>query len=147
MTGGRLAAGFFMGLAMLGAMVTYLDEAGFEKIEWPPALLAAAIIGFVTGWSQLGGALGRDFMESGAFGVGAAIIGLVFFAMLYGMRSAYITHTTVQFNQAIDVIAHILDVGIKVISAIIASKKTMAAFVVGALITGILSEYFHRIWR
>jgi hypothetical protein len=146
-TGGRLAAGILMMLAMVGAMVTYLDDAGFEPVGWQQPLIAAAVIGFWAGWSQLGQSLGREFMHSGLFGVGAGLTALIFFALVYGLRSAYITHAGVQFSAAIDVVAHILTVGVKVIETTIASPRTVAALVVGSVIAGIISEYCNRIWR
>ena len=42
MTGGRLAAAFWMMLASIGAMITFLDDAGFAQPDWPPAIIAAA---------------------------------------------------------------------------------------------------------
>lgn len=146
-TGGRLAAGILMMLAMLGAMVTYLDDAGYTPDQFQQPVIAAAVIGFWAGWSQLGPNLGREFFHAGVFGIGAGLTALVFFALLYGFRSAYITHVGVQFSAAIDVVGHIIKVGVKVIQTTVASPRTVAAFVVGCLIAGIISEYCNRIWR
>lgn len=147
MTGGRLAAAFFMMLAMIGTMITFLDDAGYEYTDWPPAIVAAAVIGIMAGWSQLGRNLGRDFMLSGMFGVGAGLIGLTFFALVFGFRSAWITHFGVGFTAAIDVVAHILDTGIKVIQTFFASSRTILALGMGSLCAGIIAEYFNRIWK
>lgn len=147
LTGGRLAAGFFMMLAMVGAMVTFLDDAGFERPDWPMPILAAGVIGAMAGWSQLGRNLGHDFLASGFFGMGAACVGLVFFALVYGFRSAYITHIGVQFDAAIDVIGHIVKTGVTVLQAFVASPRTVAALALGAAISGVLAEYCNRIWK
>ena len=147
MTGGRLAAAFLMMLAMIGAMITYLDDAGYEYTDWPPAIVTASIVGIMAGWSQLGRNLGREFMLSGMFGVGAGLIGLIFFAMIFGFRSAWITHFGVGFTAAIDVVAHILDTGIKVVQSFLASPRTILALCMGSLMAGIISEYFNRIWK
>lgn len=136
-----------MMLAMIGAMVTYLDDARFFTPDWPKPILAAAVIGIMAGWSQLGRNLGRDFFQSGLFGVGAACVGLLFFALVYGFRSAYITHVGVQFDAAIDVVEHIIDTAVKVLFSFAHSKRTIMALFVGSLIAGIISEYFHRIWK
>ncbi len=146
-TGGRLVAGILMMLAMLGGMVTYLDDAGFEPSGWQQPLVAAAFIGFWAGWSQLGPYLGREFFHSGLFAIGAGTTALIFFALIYGIRSAYITHTGVQFDSAVDVIAHILKISITAVQSTLSSPRTVAALLVGCLISGIISEYFNRIWR
>ncbi|MEM7545753.1 MAG: TrgA family protein [Pseudomonadota bacterium] len=146
-TGGKLAAGILMMFAMAGGMITYLDDAGFEQTGWAQPIIAAGLVGFWAGWSQLGTNLGREFLHSGVFAIGSGMVALVFFALIYGLRSAYITHSGVQFAAAIDVIAHILDVGITVIQTTVASKRTLAALVIGCLISGIVSEYCHRIWK
>ena len=146
-TGGRLAATFTMMLAMVGAMVTYLEDAAFFEPDWVMPIIAAAVIGAMAGWSQLGRNLGRDLFQSGLFGVGAALVALVFFALVYGFRSAWITHVSVGFDAAIQVVAHILDTGIKVIQWAIASRRTMAALIIGSLCSGIISEYCNRIWK
>lgn len=146
-TGGKLAAGLLMMFAMVGGMITYLDDAGYQPELWVQPILAAGFVGFWAGWSQLGPKLGREFIQAGLFGIGAGMIALVFFAMLYGFRSAYITHTGVQFQTAIDVVAHIMDVGMTVIQSTLTSTRTVAALVMGCLCTGIISEYFHRIWK
>lgn len=147
LTGGRLAAALLMMLAMIGAMVTYLDDARFFREDWPTPIIAAAAIGFAAGWSQLGGNLGRDFLASGMFGIGAAIVAVVFFALLYGMRSAWITHFGVQFDAPIDVVSHIVSTGLRVVESAVASRRTLAALVFGSLISGIIAEYFNRVWR
>ncbi|MEO0363680.1 MAG: hypothetical protein AAF322_21340, partial [Pseudomonadota bacterium] len=84
---------------------------------------------------------------AGLFGIGAALVGLLFFALLFGVRSAWITHSSVQFDAAIEVIGHIIDAGIRVIQRGVESQKTVAAFLIGALCTGIIAEFCHRIWR
>ncbi len=147
LTGGRLAAAFFMMLATAGAMITFLDDAGFAYPDWPLPILTAGVIGAMAGWSQLGRNLGNDFLASGLFGIGAACVGLIFFALVYGFRSAYITHLGVQFDAAIDVITHILKAGINVLLAFVASPRTIAALALGAAISGILAEYCNRIWK
>ena len=128
-------------------MITFLDDAGFAQPDWPPAIIAAAVIGIMAGWSQLGRNLGRDFMSAGLFGVGAAFVALLFFALVYGFRSAWITHVGVGFDAAIDVIGHILDTGVKVVQSFIASPRTMMALIVGSVIAGVLSEFCNRIWK
>lgn len=147
LTGGRLAAGLLMMLAMIGAMVTFLADVGYDRVDWVRPILAAAAIGFVAGWQQLGGNLGREFLLSGLFGIGAALVALVFFALIFGMRSAYITHFSVQFDQAIDIIAHIFDVGLRVIQAVYTSPRTAASLVIGALCAGVIAEFLNRVWR
>lgn len=146
-TGGRLAAAFLMMLAMAGAMITFLDDAEIAHPDWPLPIVAAAVIGAMAGWSQLGRNLGGDFYASGMFGLGAACVGLVFFALVYGFRSAYITHVGVQFDAAIDVITHILETGINVLRAFAASPRTVAALALGAAISGVIAEYCNRIWK
>lgn len=146
-TGGRLVASVTMMLAMTGAMVTFLEDAGFFKPDWAMPILAAAIIGAMAGWTQLGRNLGRDFFQAGLFGVGAAMVALVFFALVYGFRSAWITHASVGFDAAIQVIQHILETGIRVVESALASSRTMAALIVGSLVSGIISEYCDRIWK
>ena len=147
LTGGRLAAAILMMLAMIGAMVTYLDDARFFREDWPAPIVAAALIGFAAGWSQLGGSLGRDFLASGMFGIGAAVVAIVFFALIYGIRSAWITHFGVQFDAPIDVVAHIITTGLTVLESAIASRRTLAALILGSMTAGIIAEYFNRIWR
>ena len=147
MTGGRLAAAFLMMLSMVGAMVTFLDDAGYPHQDWPMALSAAGVIGIMAGWSQLGRNLGNDFFLSGLFGVGAAAVGLIFFALIYGFRSAWITHIGVGFDTAIGVISHILETGVRVVQTFLESKRTIMALAVGSLIAGIIAEYCNRIWK
>ena len=147
LTGGRLAAALLMMLSMIGAMITYLDEAGYSQPDWPWPIVAAAVIGLMAGWGQLGRNLGHDFMVSGLFGVGAGFVGLIFFGMVYGFRSAWITHFTLGFDAPIDVIVHILKTGITVGEAVVASPRTILALGMGSLSAGIIAEYFNRIWK
>ena len=146
-TGGRLAAAVLMMLSMIGAMITYLDEAGYAQPDWPGAILVAALVGVMAGWGQLGRNLGREYMLSGLFGLGAAVVGLIFFAMIYGFRSAWITHFGVGFDAAIDVITHILSTGITVGKAVLASPRTILALGLGSLTAGIIAEFCNRIWK
>lgn len=147
MTGGKLASGALMSLSMVGAMITYLIDANFEQQDWVMPILTAIVIGWMAGWSQLGKNLGRDYLSSGLFGIGAAVVGLVFFALVYGIRSAYITHLGVQFAEAVDVVGHIVTTGVKVIETTFASTRTLAAIVVGSVSAGIIAEFLNRIWR
>lgn len=147
LTGGRLAAACLMMLSLIGAMITYLDEAGYAQPDWPNAIIAAAIIGLMAGWGQLGRNLGHDFMVSGLFGLGAGFVGLIFFAMIYGFRSAWITHFGVGFDAPIDVITHVLKTGITVGEAALASPRTLLALGLGSLTSGIIAEFCNRIWN
>ncbi len=145
--GGRVAAAILLMLTMVGAMATYLDDAGFGRTEWPAPISVAALIGFVVGWRQLGPSLGRGFGPSGLYGLGAALVSLVIFAALYGARSAGADQMREPFADVADAIAYGARAGFSVFEAAFLSRRTLAALVVGAISSGILSEFVGRITR
>ena len=49
LTGGRLAASVLMMLAMMGTMVTFLNDAGYAQEDWGMPIFAAAVIGLMAG--------------------------------------------------------------------------------------------------
>lgn len=147
LTGGRLAAGLLMSLATVGSMATYLDHAQYFGEDWPFPILVAAAIGFLAGWTQLGAGLGRDFLSSGMHGVGAGVVAVVFFALLFGIQVTYVTHLRQQFDDPMKLISFIISSGMRVFEALLTSRRTIATLLVGSLAAGIFSEVFNRIWR
>lgn len=146
-TGGKLTAAIFMAVAMVGAVLTFLFQIEAETPDMVMPILGAGCVGFVCGWTQLGRNLGGDFVQSGVFGVGAAAVSVVYFAFLYGLRSAYFTHIGVQFPTALDAIFHLLDNALNVVASAILSTPTLLALIIGSFTAGICAEYFHRRWR
>lgn len=147
LTGGRLAAALLMMLATVGAMITYLDDARFFREDWPLPVVAAALIGLAVGWAQLGPSLGRDFPSSGLFGLGAAFVAVVGFAVAYALRSAWITHMGVQFQEPFDAVVHVVKAAFAVLESAVVSRRTLAALVVGSVSAGILAEFCARVWK
>ena len=136
-----------MALAGIGAAVTYLDDTGTAPHDWVTPLVAATIIGFWAGWSQLGRSLGGQYLNSAFFALGAAFTAVVFLAILYSLRSAWITHFGVRFDEPIDVLRHVVEVSISFCIQLLQSNRTIVALLFGAFTAGIIAEFFNRIWR
>ena len=147
MTGGKLAAALLLAAAMIGAVITFMDQIETPGPDMVLPIFGAAFVGLYAGWSQLGRNLGGEFIQTGIFGVGAGAVSVVLFAFLYGLRSAYITHVGVQFPTALDAVLHLLDSGMNVVISAVLSTPTLVALLVGSFIAGILAEFFNRIWR
>ncbi|MEM7268378.1 MAG: TrgA family protein [Pseudomonadota bacterium] len=147
MTGGKLAAALLLAAAMVMAVITFMDQIETPDPDRVLPILGAAFVGFYAGWTQLGRNLGGEFIQSAIFGVGAGAVAVVFFAFLYGVRSAYITHTGVQFPTAIDAVTHLLDAGLNVVISAVLSTPTLLALIIGSFVAGMLAEFFNRLWK
>lgn len=146
-TGGKLAAATLMAVAMVGAVVTFMFQIETPGPDMVLPMIGAACVGFYAGWNQLGRHLGVEYLTAGLFGLGAGAAAVVFFAFLYGVRSAYITHTGVQFATALDAVFHMLDAGLNVVISAVLSTATLLALLIGSFVSGVLAEFFNRRWR
>lgn len=147
MTGGKLAAALLMAAAMVGSVVTFMDQIQAAEPDMVLPIFGAAFVGLYAGWTQLGRNLGGEFIQTGIFGVGAGAVAVVMFAFLYGLRSAYLTHVGVQFPTAVDAVTHLLDAGLNVVISAVLSTPTLISLLIGSFLAGMLAEFFNRIWR
>lgn len=147
MTGGKLAAALLLAAAMVGAVVTFMDQIEAAEPDMVLPIFGAAFVGLYAGWTQLGRNLGGEFVQTGIFGVGAGAVAVVMFAFLYGLRSAYLTHVGVQFPTAVDAVTHLLDAGLNVVVSAVLSTPTLLSLLIGSFMAGLLAEFFNRIWR
>ena len=147
MTGGKLASACLLATACVVGVVVFMLQIETPGPDMPLPIVTAVFVGLYAGWTQLGRNLSGDFVQSGIFGVGAGAVALVFFAFLYGLRSAYITHFSVQFRTGVDAVIHVLDSGLTVVISAIVSYPTLLTLLIGSFLSGLLAEYFNRIWR
>ena len=147
MTGGKLAAAVLLAAAMVGSVVTVMEQIETAEPDMVLPIFGAAFVGLYAGWTQLGRNLGGEFIQTGIFGVGAGAVAVVMFAFLYGLRSAYLTHVGVQFPTAVDAVTHLLDAGLNVVISAVLSTPTLISLLIGSFVAGMLAEFFNRIWR
>ena len=147
MTGGKFAAALFLAAAMVGTVVTFMDQIETAEPDMVLPIFGAAFVGLYAGWGQLGRNLGGEFVQSGIFGVGADTVAVVMFAFLYGLRSAYLTHVNLQFPTAVEAVTHMLDADLNVVVSAVLSTPTLIALLIGSFVAGMLAEFFNRIWR
>ena len=147
MTGGKLAAALLLAAAMVGSVVTVMEQIETAEPDMVLPIFGAAFGGLYAGWTQLGRNLGGEFIQTGIFGVGAGAVAVVMFAFLYGLRSAYLTHVGVQFPTAVDAVTHLLDAGLNVVISAVLSTPTLISLLIGSFVAGMLAEFFNRIWR
>lgn len=145
-TAGKLASGMLMAAAAVGAVVVYLRLSGVDQLDWPTPLMMCGLAGFVAGWRHLGSNLGNEFLQSAIFGIGAALIGLVYFAICYGVYSAYVTHVRLQFPTTEDALFHFIEAAVSVGRETL-QPDVLLALGIGSAAAGVLAEFFGRIWR
>lgn len=147
MTGGKLMAALLLAAAIVGGVVTFMDQIETPDPDMVLPIFGAAFVGLYASWTQLGSNLGGEFVQTGIFGVGAGAIAVVMFAFLYGLRSAYLTHIGVQFPTAVDAVMHLMDAGLNVVISAVLSTPTLLTLIIGSFLAGVLAEFFNRIWR
>lgn len=146
MTGGRLMAGLLIAAASAAGILTFGYDIGADTKDLVLPVLAALAVGFYAGWNQLGRNLGGEYVQSAVFGVGAGGVAVINFAALYGIRSAWKTHTTLQFDTGAEAVIHALDAALNVVISSVLSYPTLLCLMILSFIAGLLAEYFDRTW-
>lgn len=148
-TGGKAGAAAVFAAAALGAVYTFWyhnPPSQFESVR--PGYLGALAVGAWVGWTHLGSRLGKGFVNSVLVAVTATGFGLLYYLVLASIRATWLVYRYSSFQTMMELIEYI---NLKVVDGfyeyVYTQPPVIAALVVGAVIAGILSEWYSIIWK
>lgn len=147
MSGAAIVAALSIAAVGVAAIWVSLDQQEMPDPRRVTPLIAAALCGGVAGYRSLARNLGGGIMRSGLFGVGAAIVAFLIFAGLLAIRSAYIYHSSVQFDSAKQALFHLIEAMVGTLQRAWYDPAPTAVLLIGGLLAGFISEFFNHIWR
>ncbi|MGB0508145.1 MAG: hypothetical protein ACPGGK_18315, partial [Pikeienuella sp.] len=146
MSGAAIIAGLSVAAACIAAVWIAMEQQSTPDPKRVVPLIVAGLCGCYAGFWQLSRNLGQGFSRSALFGVGASIIAFLIFSGLSAVRSAYIFHTTVQFDSAKQALFHLLEVFVASLQRPLDDPMPTLVLLGGGLAAGIISEVFARLW-
>ncbi len=145
-TGGKAGAAAVMSAAALGAVFVFWyhnPPTQFESTR--PGYIAAMIIGAMVGWVHLGSRLGKGFFHSVLVALTAAAFGLLYYLVLAAIRATWLVYSYSSFETMMELFNYITA---KVVDGFFdfMQPEVVFALIFGAIIAGILSEWYNIIW-
>ena len=145
-TGGKAGAATVMSAAALGAVyVFWYHNPPTEFESTRPGYLGAMIIGAFVGWTHLGSRLGKGFFHSILVAVTAGAFGLLYFLALASLRGIILKYRYSSYQTMMellnDIVARSVDGFFEYMQI-----EVVVALLMGAVIAGILSEWYNIIW-
>lgn len=147
MRGGAVVAALLMALAAGCAIWVRMEAHETPDPSRISPLLTAVAVGLYAGWTRLGPVVGGGYVRSALFGLGAAVVALVIFAVFVAIARATEYQFTTQFKSVREALFQTLDFAIGVLGEAAAEPRPAYVLAGGALTAGVFAEAFARIWR
>lgn len=147
MRGGAIAAAIFMATAGGCAIWVHMATPEYSEPQKITPLMAGVLTGSYAGWFHLSRKLGRGYIPSGLFGVGAGLIAFLIFAVLTAVRTAYYFHQAIQFESARQALFFVLDATVNVFRAALSEHQAVLTLLALSFAAGVFSEALNRLWR
>ncbi len=117
-----------------------------EIVNWGNFSIWNAALGAVVGWFVVGSRAGRgtkDAIGNGITGVAALIFWALFLHASYEMFQLSMKR---RFDGPVEAFAAVFEIGIEY-GSLFLNPMMIVVFIIGALVTGYLSEYAARHWK
>ena len=144
-TGSKLVAAIC--LAILGAIVAEMVKPLMsEGINFGHFTYVTAILGLIVGWVHLGKRAGGTMTDGINNGITAVVILVVFALFVFGSYEMVDQALRHRYSTMMEAMRGILEIGMEYGQYLI-DVEIIATLFVGAVLSGMITEYAHRRWR
>ena len=111
-----------------------------------PIRVAAAVTGAFVGWSVMGNAVGKGYIEAAGAGIRTALVVMVVALFLLALREMLINSVKMRYDGALDAILDVFQTMGKRAHGLL-SLGMVGTILLGGTVAGLLSENAGRRWK
>jgi len=144
-TSGKLVAGICF--AIVGYFAAHFYVPGLPeawRISW--FLECSAALGFLVGWLIMGRKVGETLPLAATSGVGTSVWLLIWALLGFSVHEMLQRSLDKRYNQPMEAVGAVFEL-IIFFAKLLVNIEVLGVLLIGGIISGVLTELAHRLWR